>query len=137
MSKNAATILTDGNDSVRVSPVGNGDAGGSATIAADSLSPLSLHTNANFRLLFSSHPHPMFVFDRETLEYLDVNEAAIRNYGYSRAEFLRMKISDIRPAEDVPRLLKTLRGHSLTISALGVWKHRRKSGEVFDVEVTS
>src|SRR5277367_4585555 len=137
MSKNAATLLTDGDDSVRVSPAGNGDAGGSATIGADALSPLSLHTNANFRLLFSSHPHPMFVFDRDTLEYLDVNDAAIKNYGYSREEFLRMKISDIRPAEDVPRLMKTLRTHELAISALGVWKHRRKNGEIFDVEITS
>src|ERR1700734_2178464 len=137
MSKNAATLLTDGDDSVRVSPVGNGDAGGSATIAADSLSPLSLHTNANFRLLFSSHPHPMFVFDRDTLEYLDVNDAAIRNYGYSREEFLRLKVSDIRPPEDLPRLMKVLRQNSLAISALGVWKHRRKNGEIFDVEITS
>ena len=137
MSKNAATLLTDGDDSVRVSPVGNGDAGGSATIAADSLSPLSLHTNANFRLLFSSHPHPMFVFDRDTLEYLDVNDAAIRNYGYSREEFLRLKVSDIRPPEDLPRLMKVLRQNSLAVSMLGVWKHRRKNGEIFDVEITS
>ena len=79
----------------------------------------------------------MFVFDRETLEYLDVNDAAIKNYGYSRDEFLRMKISDIRPAEDVPRLMKVLGRHSLTISALGVWKHRRKNGEIFEVEITS
>src|SRR5277367_364394 len=137
MSKNAATLLTDGDDSVRVSPAGNGDAGGSATIGADALSPLSLHTNANFRLLFSSHPHPMFVFDRNTLEYLDVNDAAIQNYGYCREEFLRMKITDIRPAEDVPRLMHTLRRNSLTVSSLGVWKHRRKNGEIFDVEITS
>jgi len=137
MSKNAATLLTDGDDSVRVSPVGNGDAAGSPTIATDSLSPLSLHTNANFRLLFSSHPHPMFVFDRDTLEYLDVNDAAIRNYGYSREEFLRLKVSDIRPPEDLPRLMKVLRQNSLAVSMLGVWKHRRKNGEIFDVEITS
>src|ERR1700723_1601889 len=137
MPKNTAPLLTDGNDSVRVSPRQNGESGGAVAISGDDIVPLPLHSDANFRLLFSNHPHPMFVFDRETLEYLDVNEAAIKNYGYSREEFLRMKISDIRPAEDVPRLMKVLSKYSLTISALGVWKHRRKNGEIFDVEITS
>jgi two-component system cell cycle sensor histidine kinase/response regulator CckA len=137
MPKNTATLLTDGNDSVRVSPRQNGESGGAAAISGDDIVPLPLHSDADFRLLFSNHPHPMFVFDRETLEYLDVNEAAIKNYGYSREEFLRMKISDIRPAEDVPRLMKVLSKYALTISALGVWKHRRKNGEIFDVEITS
>jgi two-component system cell cycle sensor histidine kinase/response regulator CckA len=137
MPKNTATLLTDGDDSVRVSPPRHVEAGNSATGAGDGLSPLSLHADTSFQLLFSNHPHPMFVFDRETLEYLDVNDAAVRNYGFSREEFRRMKISDIRPAEDVPRLMKALRRHSLTISTLGVWKHRRKDGEIFDVEITS
>ncbi|HEY4877546.1 MAG TPA: PAS domain S-box protein, partial [Candidatus Acidoferrales bacterium] len=122
---------------MRVSPGISGDANGPSPIEGQALSPLSLNTNANFRLLFSCHPHPMFVFDRDTLQYLDVNDAAIQNYGYSREEFLRLKISDIRPAEDVPRLMKTLRHHSLAIAAQGVWKHRRKNGELFDVEICS
>ena len=137
MPKNTATLLTDRNDSVRVSPRQNCESGKSVAVSGDDLVPLPLHSDANFRLLFSNHPHPMFVFDRETLEYLDVNDAAIKNYGYSREEFLRMNISDIRPAEDVPRLMKILNKHPLTISALGVWKHRRKNGETFDVEITS
>jgi len=137
MSKNTATLLTDGDNSARVSPGISGDANGPSPIEGQALSPLSLNTNANFRLLFSCHPHPMFVFDRDTLQYLDVNDAAIQNYGYSREEFLRLKISDIRPAEDVPRLMKTLRHHSLAIAAQGVWKHRRKNGELFDVEICS
>jgi PAS domain S-box-containing protein len=137
MSKNAATLLTDGDDSAHASTKRNRDARTSPAEPGDGLSPLSLHSDANFKLLFSNHPHPMFVFDRDTLEYLDVNDAAIKNYGYSREEFLGMKISDIRPAEDVPRLLKAVRTHSLAISSLGVWKHRRKNGEIFDVEITS
>ena len=47
------------------------------------------------RALFGQNPHPMWVFDVETLEFLDVNEAAVRHYGYSRAEFLAMRIADI------------------------------------------
>src|SRR5450432_3774839 len=122
MSKTTVTLPTDKDNSARSLPSRDGQP--ALAQAGEKLGLLSLHANSNFRLLFSDHPHPMFVFDRETLEYLDVNDAAIKNYGYSRDEFLRMKISDIRPAEDVPRLMKVLGRHSLTISALGVWKHR-------------
>ena len=51
-----------------------------------------------FRYLFLNNPLPMWVFDRETLRFLEVNEAALRKYGYTREEFLSMRISDIRPA---------------------------------------
>ena len=52
-----------------------------------------------YRLLFQSNPNPMWVFDLETLKFLEVNEAAIQHYGYSREEFLAMTIMDIRPPE--------------------------------------
>ncbi|MGE5726876.1 MAG: PAS domain-containing protein, partial [Acidobacteriota bacterium] len=53
-------------------------------------------------LPFAKNSHPMWVYDRETLAFLDVNEAAVRKYGYSRAQFLAMTIADIRPEEDLP-----------------------------------
>ena len=62
-------------------------------------------TESSFRELFLSNPNPMWVYDLESLAFLDVNNAAIAHYGYSREEFLSMTIQDIRPAEDVPRLL--------------------------------
>ena len=52
-----------------------------------------------YRLLFQDNPNPMWVFDLETLAFLEVNESAIQHYGYSREEFLAMKMSDIRPTE--------------------------------------
>ena len=52
-----------------------------------------------YRLLFHSNPNPMWVFDLETQKFLEVNEAAIQHYGYSREEFLAMTIMDIRPPE--------------------------------------
>src|SRR5687768_10108255 len=61
-----------------------------------------------YRLLFESNPNPMWVYDRETLEFLAVNEAAIDSYGYDRNEFLGMTIRDIRPPEDVPALTEHL-----------------------------
>jgi PAS domain S-box-containing protein len=88
-----------------------------------------------YRLLFERNPQPMFVFDRETLRFLAVNSAMVRNYGYSREEFLAMTAADIRPPEDVPTLLSdvTSRGDLLSV---GVRRHRRKDGTLIDVEVT-
>src|SRR6266567_8092650 len=74
-------------------------------------------TNACFRSLFIDNPQPMWVCDLKTLQFLEVNNAAVEHYGYSREEFLRMLLTDIRqtdirrtevrPAEDVPRLPDT------------------------------
>ncbi len=52
----------------------------------------------------------MYILDRESLKFLEVNDAAIQKYGYSREEFLRMRTTDIRPPEDVPRFLKAVHG---------------------------
>ena len=62
-----------------------------------------------YRLLFEHNPHPMWVFDLETLIFLAVNEAAVRHYGYSRDEFLAMQITDLRLPEDVPDFLTRIR----------------------------
>ena len=56
-------------------------------------------------MLFEASPTPMWVYDAETLAFLAVNDAAVRHYGYSREEFLAMTIKDIRPPEDIPRML--------------------------------
>lgn len=58
-----------------------------------------------YRGLFEVNPSPMWVYDPKTLEFLEVNEAAVRKYGYSREEFLRSNLGDIRPTEGVVRLL--------------------------------
>ena len=62
-------------------------------------------SEASYRRLFEVNPHPMWVYDLETLRFLAVNDAAVRRYGYSREEFLALTIRDIRPPEDVPALL--------------------------------
>ncbi|MFZ0998081.1 MAG: PAS domain-containing protein, partial [Candidatus Sulfotelmatobacter sp.] len=61
------------------------------------------------RKLFDNNPHPTWVFDRETLRFLAVNDAAVHQYGYSRDEFLAMTLKDIRPPEDVPALVETVK----------------------------
>ena len=96
-----------------------------------------LVSNSSFELLFSSNPYPMFVFDTKTFAFLEVNAAAIAAYGYSRKEFLRMRITDIRPVEEVPRFLRRFARHDKPVECQGYWRHRRKNGEVFDAEITT
>jgi PAS domain S-box-containing protein len=89
------------------------------------------------RKLFDNNPHPTWVFDRETLRFLAVNAAAVRKYGYSRDEFRAMTLKDIRPPEDVPALLETVRALGDGKESSGAWLHRLKDGTVIDTENTS
>ena len=86
-----------------------------------------------YRLLFHGNPNPMWVFDLETQSFLEVNEAAIQHYGYSREEFLRMTISEIRPPEKNG-------GHKAVTPDNPdrgvIWRHSRKDGSHIEVEVT-
>ncbi len=50
--------------------------------------------DASFRILFTNNPQPMWVYDLRTLKFLEVNNAAIDRYGYSRDEFLGMRITE-------------------------------------------
>ena len=90
-----------------------------------------------YRLLFAQNPHPMWVYDAETLAFLEVNDAAIQHYGYSREEFLAMSIGDIRPVEEVPRLMETLAATRHPLMHSLDWRHCLKSGAQIDVQVTS
>jgi PAS domain S-box-containing protein len=90
-----------------------------------------------YHLLFDSNPHPVWVYDLKTLAILDVNRSAVRNYGFSREEFLSLTIKDIRPPEDVPALLASAESSSPNTEFSGVWKHNKKDGTLIDVEITS
>ncbi|MDB6122569.1 MAG: domain S-box [Pedosphaera sp.] len=97
------------------------------------------HDN-EYALLFEQNPQPMWVFDRETLNFLAVNQATIRLYGFSREEFLGMTLLEVRPPEFVAPFLDALAAtdqrDSFTLaSPAGEWKHRKKDGTIFDVEV--
>jgi PAS domain S-box-containing protein len=96
-----------------------------------------LDSEERYRLLFESNPHPIWVYDLDTLTFLAVNPAAIQRYGYSREEFLAMTIKDIRPPEDLPALLEHVSKVSSGRNDSGSWRHRKKDGEIIDVEITS
>jgi two-component system, cell cycle sensor histidine kinase and response regulator CckA len=85
---------------------------------------------------FEANPLPMWVYDAETLQFLAVNDAAVRQYGWSREEFLSMTILEIRPSEEVERVRAHVRQETGS-PAPGVWKHQRKDGSLIDVEITA
>ncbi|MEH2201779.1 PAS domain S-box protein [Nostoc sp.] len=91
----------------------------------------------SFNLLFSKNPNPMWVYNQNTLQFLDVNEAAVIHYGYSREEFLQMRITDIRTPEDVPIFREYLRQKHTSLHFAGQWQHRRKDGQIIDVEIVT
>jgi len=85
-----------------------------------------------YRVLFQGNPHPMWVFDLESLAILEVNDAAISHYGYSREEFLAMTLADLRvPERDRHDNNSIWDNESQSI----VWRHRRKNGSTMDMEV--
>lgn len=88
--------------------------------------------------LFHLSPLPIWVFDLETLRFLDINRAAVSHYGYSEEEFSKMKITDIRYPEDVNELKKTLEDglKNGVCSSKLIFRHRKKSGEPIIVETT-
>jgi len=91
-----------------------------------------------FRRLLDAIPLPMWVFDLETFEFLEVNDAAVTRYGWSRDEFLARTARDIRPAEDiglleadVARVRDGIRDRSIG------WRHVTRDGELLDIEITT
>ena len=89
------------------------------------------------RLFFEANPQPMWVYDRESLRFLEVNQAAVEHYGYSREEFLAMGLADIRPPADHDRLVAAVAAHSSGLLRSAGWRHLHKDGRLMDVEITS
>jgi PAS domain S-box-containing protein len=92
-------------------------------------------SEARYRLMFDNSPLPKWMYDTTTLSFLDANEAAIREYGYTRDELLGMTIKDIRPPEDVPALLEAEKNADVS-PKFGIWRLLRKTGEIIQVEIT-
>ena len=94
-------------------------------------------SEAGFRLLFDLNPYPMWVYEVATLRLLAVNHAAIEAYGYSEEEFLALHLLDLRPESEWPSLRAHLAQPLPSRSRGGIWRHRRRSGEEFDVEIAA
>jgi PAS domain S-box-containing protein len=98
------------------------------------------NSEEKYRTLFYKSPLPAWLYDFETLQFIDVNEAAILHYGYTRDEFLAMTIKDIRPEEDITSLLKEIAEVKSTNSEGTInssWRHIKRNGDVIFVEATA
>ena len=109
-------------------------------LAAEETRLAAEEAHTRHRQMFSENPYPMWVFDTETLRFLDVNETALALYGYTRAEFLALTVLDIRPAVERPRLkthLRRLAASGLPGGKRGIWRHQTRSGRRIWAEVSS
>jgi len=91
----------------------------------------------NYRFMFDHNPQPMVIYDLETLAFLEVNQSAVDQYGYSREEFLSMTLRDIHPAEDIPILLADIELARRSDNPTGEWRHVKKNGKLSSVEIRS
>lgn len=82
-------------------------------------------------------PQAMFIYDLENLKFLEVNDAAVKLYGYSKDEFLNMDLTDLYAPEDIQTLLETGNRKSQTNEFTGPWRHKKKDGSSIIVELSS
>ncbi len=87
-----------------------------------------------YRFMFDRNPLPFWVYRRDTLQFIAVNDAAVASYGYSRAEFLAMTLLDIRPQEDAEELKRAVRRREESGKGQ-LWRHRRRDGSLIDVRI--
>lgn len=89
----------------------------------------------DYRRTFMESPAPMYIFEDDTFRFLDVNNAALHQYGYSREEFIAMTATAIRPSEDIAAFVEASKDVPDTYNDFGRWRHIKKNGEVFFVHV--
>lgn len=96
-----------------------------------------LESEERYREMFVNNPVPMLIYEVETLQIMEVNDAAVNKYGYTYDEFRKMTLKNIRPEEDVPELLEAVQNSSEDFRHLRVWRHRKKDGSLMMVEIAS
>lgn len=94
-------------------------------------------SEARYRELFETNPTPMCLWKPDTMRSLAVNDAMVRHYGYTREEFMSMSLTDIRPSEDIPKLMADIDTMPEGAYAQGFGRHIRKNGDIIEVNVRS
>ncbi len=91
--------------------------------------------HANYRRHFYNGHVPMWIYDTESLQILEVNESAVKKYGYSKEEFITMTILDLHPREDVDSFIEQHESRDLDQFDTGYWRHVKKNTETFFVNI--
>lgn len=95
-------------------------------------------SEGKYKTIFYKSPLPKWIYDLETLRFLEVNEMAVEHYGYSEKEFRNMTIKDVRPKEDLALLMEDIQKiRPAAVTRHGVWRHLKKNGEIIFVETTA
>ncbi|UYQ95906.1 PAS domain S-box protein [Chitinophaga horti] len=92
-------------------------------------------TDTAYSRIFETSPQPMWIFDKKTYAFLEVNDAALYAYGYSRDEFLNLTILDIRPTEDIQKIMTSQVTTKEGYQKAGMWRHLRKDRSIMYVNV--
>ncbi|MCC5639846.1 PAS domain S-box protein [Nostoc sp. CHAB 5844] len=87
--------------------------------------------------IFTNNPSPILIYERDSLKFLNVNEAAISKYGYSKSQFQQMQITDIYPAEDIPNFLENLANNQNNLTFTNQYRHYGNKGKFIDVEIVT
>ncbi|ABA22614.1 signal transduction histidine kinase [Trichormus variabilis ATCC 29413] len=89
----------------------------------------------NAHLLFTNNPRPMWICEMQSLQILDVNQAAITQYGYSKTEFLQMQFAQVFVPEFISDLIRDIEQEYSQLPFLMECQHRLRGGQVIDVEL--
>jgi|GEM_PF-1466485 len=94
-----------------------------------------LESEEKYRQLYESNQMPISIFDIETLKFLSVNNAFAEKYGYTKEEFLKMTILDIRPESETVKLKDSVKITDSGLTNAGVFLHKKKNGGIIHVEI--
>jgi PAS domain S-box-containing protein len=96
-----------------------------------------LASEAKYRQMFYRNPYPAWIYDADSTQILEVNDAAIDTYGYTREEFMGLNIGDIYLNEDLLILTEgNANGAPTSNYKAKLWRHKKKTGEIMVAEVT-
>lgn len=104
--------------------------------AENELQNILLNRGKMFEVLIQNNPDPIFIYEKENLKFLEVNEAAVRFYGYSRDEFLQMDLTDLYSPEDIQTLLESFGEGTSEGKYSKPFRHRKKDGSSVIVEIS-
>ncbi len=88
-----------------------------------------------YKVLFKKSPVNMFIFDPVTYKMIEANEAALCTYGYTKEDFLKLTVKDIRPPEDWKKVKKIIKDVKEEFVLKGVWRHLKKNGDTIFVDI--
>ncbi len=105
------------------------------TIFSSNFDLLKNMSTSMYDTLIQNYSDPIFIYDIETLGFLEVNKAALDLYGYKRDEFLKLDLTDLYSSEDIQSLIETSISKEVVGKFEGPFKQKKRNGENILVEI--